>query len=195
MSVPVVFQQSFNNNESYAHLLLVVAYDCRFLPQSCNTRLVCRPQKIQGNLWFMSCMCGSHESCSEQWWKSEMWQINIWLLCLTVHEKSALWCICSSFWQRSTDEGKGLMFSQLCVSSTYYRRVLITLGSVRDKCNRNLTWVYMLLLNCGHLGQKTDNQQVFSYVRKHFIFFSRLVLQNTCLFVVFSWQGQNFLGS
>lgn len=167
MSSPVVLQCSFNNNESCTQDLLVVACDCRFSPQSCNTRLVCRPQKTQGNLWFMICMCCSHESCSERWWKSEMWQINIWLLCLTVHEKSALWCICYSFWQCSTNDGKGLMFSQLCVSSIYYKGVLVSLGSVRDKYNRNLTWVYMLLLKCGlismahHLGQKKDKSVGF----------------------------------
>lgn len=144
---------------------------CLWLPVTAGFRLspvtqgLCADhKKTQGNLWFMICMCCSHESCSERWWKSEMWQINIWLLCLTVHEKSALWCICYSFWQCSTNDGKGLMFSQLCVSSIYYKRVLVSLGSVRDKCSRNLSWVYMLLLKCGlismahHLGQKKENQ-------------------------------------
>lgn len=42
--------------------------------------------------------------------------------------------------------------------------VLLSLGSVRDKCSRNLTQVYMVFLKHGlismtcHLGQKPENQ-------------------------------------
>lgn len=167
MSSPVTLQCSFNKTWKLQSDLLVVAFHCRFVPQSSSTKLVCRLQKNTRK----SVIYDLHvlQSQELQWLLMEDWNVagkymtfvfncswkmnnvmQVFLFVKMLHK----WC------------ERFYVFTTLFVqhSLTIGVRFLVSLGSVRDKCNGRLALVYMLFLKHGlismtcHLGQKSENQ-------------------------------------